>query len=104
MMLCIPGDMGQLTIGNLWYQLGPRVGAWKVGGDGECMGWSEVWVEVVDGVSNGTLAGSTCIGKGGHTTDTEIGASAGAGGGAGASTTTGGIGGGWERKIEGPEL
>jgi hypothetical protein len=49
-------------IGSMWYRLGPEVGMRKVGGDGECMGWSGVWVEVVDEVRNGTLAGSTCIG------------------------------------------
>jgi hypothetical protein len=85
--------MGWLTIGNMWYRLGPRVGMWNVGGNGECMGWSGVWVEGVDGVGNGTLAGSTCIGDGGHTTGMGMGASA-AGGGAGAGAGAGGIGGG----------
>src|SRR5437588_10747878 len=47
-MLCIPEDMGQLTIGSVWYWLGPGVEARKVDGDGECIGWSGVWVEVVD--------------------------------------------------------
>jgi hypothetical protein len=38
----------------------------------------------VDGVGNGTLAGSTCIGKGGYTTGTGTGGiSAGAGAGSG---------------------
>jgi hypothetical protein len=56
------------------------VGTWKVGGNGEHMGWSGVWVEVVDGVGNGTLAGSICMGEGGRVIDTGgIGASAGAG-------------------------
>jgi hypothetical protein len=51
----------------------------------------------VDEVGNGTLAGSTCIGEGGHTTGM------GAGGiGAGVSTGARGTDGGWERKIEGP--
>jgi hypothetical protein len=63
-----------------------------VGGDGEHMGWSGVWVEVVDRVGNGTLVGSTCMGDGGHTAGTRGGRM-----GAGAGT-----GGGWERKIEGP--
>jgi hypothetical protein len=75
-MLCILGDMGWLTIGNWWYQLGPGVGTRKVDGNGECIGWSGVWVDGVDGVGNGTLAGSTCIGDGG--------CMAGAGAGAGA--------------------
>jgi hypothetical protein len=83
-----------------------------VGGDGECMGWSGVWVEVVDGVGSGTLVGSTCMGEGGHATSTGVGAAgggagAGAGGGgagAGAGVGAGGTGGGWERKIEGPGL
>jgi hypothetical protein len=73
-------------IGSWWYRLGPGVGTQKVGGNGKCMGWSEVWVEVVDRVGSGTLAGSTCIGDGGHTTG--VGADAGAGArgtGAGAS-------------------
>jgi hypothetical protein len=87
MMLCIPGDMGWLTIGSIWYRLGPGVGARKVGGDGECMGLSGVWVEGVDGVGNGTLAGSTCMGEGGHTT------SMGAGG-IGTDAGAGGMGGG----------
>jgi hypothetical protein len=90
-MLCIPGDMGWSTIGSMWYQLGPGVGMWKVGSDGECMGWSGVWVEVVDRVGNGTLAGSTYLGNGGRTT--EVGASgvgAGAGTGAGVRGTGGG--------------
>jgi hypothetical protein len=91
-MLCIPRDIGWLTIGSMWYQLGPGVGMWKVGGNGECMGWSEVWVEVVDGVGNGTLVGSTCMGEGGHVT--------GAGGigarGTGAGTGARGTGGGWK--------
>src|SRR5437660_4763027 len=39
-MLYILGDMGWSTIGIVWYQLGPGVGTQKVGGDGECMGWS----------------------------------------------------------------
>jgi hypothetical protein len=70
----------------------------KVGGNGECMGWSGVWVEVVDRVGNGTLAGSTCIGKGGHITKAgRMGASIGTGtGGAGAGIGARGIGGGWK--------
>jgi hypothetical protein len=72
------------------------------GGDGNRMGWLGVWVKVVDGVGNGTLAGSTCIGEGGRTTGTGIG-SAGVGrAGAGVDTAGGGTSGGWERKIEGP--
>jgi hypothetical protein len=67
-----------------------------VGGNGEHMGWSEVWVEVVDKVGNGTLAGSTYIGDDGHT------AGAGAGAGAGASAGTKEMGGGWKRNFEGP--
>jgi hypothetical protein len=93
-MFCVSGDMGWLTIGSMWYLLGPGVGTRKVGGDGECMGWSGVWVEGVNRVGNGTLAGSTCIGDSGCT----IGAGAGAGAGAG----TRGTGGGWKRKFEGP--
>jgi hypothetical protein len=54
-------------------------------------------VEVVDGVGSGTLVGSTCMGKGGRTTGTGIG-----GMGAGAGVGAGEMGGGWERKIEGP--
>jgi hypothetical protein len=103
-MLCISGDIGQLTIGSMWYRLGPGVGTWKMGGDGDCMGWSEVWVEVVDEVSNGTSAGSTYIGEGGHTTGTGAGgAGAGASTGVGAGAAEGGTGGGWEKKNEGPE-
>jgi hypothetical protein len=64
------------------------------------MGWSGVWVKVVDGVGNGTLAGSTCIGDGGCMAGAGagIGADVGAGAGAGAR----GIDGGWKRKFEGP--
>jgi hypothetical protein len=92
MMLCISEDIGQLMTGNWWYRLGPRVGARKVGGDGKCMGWSGVWVEVVDGVGNGILAGSTRMGKGGHATGVgRIGA-----GGTGAGAGAGGTGGGWK--------
>jgi hypothetical protein len=107
-MLCIPGDIGQLTIGSVWYRLEP--GMWEVGGDDECMGWSGVWVEVVNGVGSGTSVGSTCMGEGGHVTSTGtgragIGVGAGAaGGGAGAGAGAGGTGDGWERKIEGPGL
>jgi hypothetical protein len=93
-MLCILGDMGRSTIGNWWYQLGPGVGTWKVGGDGEHMGWSGVWVEV-DGVGSGTLAGSTCMGNGGRTMGAGAGTGAGARGtGAGASGTGASIGAG----------
>jgi hypothetical protein len=56
---------------------------------------------VVDGVSNGTLAGSTCIGKGGCTTGTGVGR---AGASIGPGAAGGGAGGGWEKKNEGPEL
>ena len=103
-MLYILGDMGWSTIGIVWYQLGPGVGTQKVGGDGECMGWSGVWIEVVDGVGNGTLAGSTCMGKGGCITGgMGTGAGAGATGGrAGAGAGAGGVGGVWKRKFEGP--
>jgi hypothetical protein len=62
------------------------VGTQKVGGDGERMGWSGVWVDGVDGVGSGTLAGSTCIGDSGRMT------------GAGA----GGVG--VKEKFEGPGL
>jgi hypothetical protein len=72
----------------------------KVGGDGECMGWSGVWVEVVDGVGSSTLAGFTYMGEGGCVAST--GMRAGAGMGAGAVAGARGIGGGWERKIKGP--
>jgi hypothetical protein len=41
------------------------VGTQKVGGNGKHMGWSEVWVEGVDEVGNGTLTGSTYIGDSG---------------------------------------
>jgi hypothetical protein len=58
---------------------------------------------VVDGVGNGILAGSTCIGEGGRITDTGAGgASAGASAGVGAGAVGGGTGGGWEKKNEGP--
>jgi hypothetical protein len=95
-MLCILEDIGWLTIGSVWYWLGPRVEMQKVGGNGEHMGWSGVWVEVVDEVGNGTLAGSSYIGDGGYTADAGIGTGADAGAGAR------GIGGGWKRKFEGP--
>jgi hypothetical protein len=98
-MLYILGDMGWLTIGSIWYLLGPGVGTQKVGSNDEHMGWSGVWVEGVDGVGNGTLAGSTCIGDGGRTISMGAGASAGA---AGASVR--GTGGGWKRNFEGPGL
>jgi hypothetical protein len=93
-MLCILGDIGQLTIGSMWYRLGPRVGMQKVGGNGKCICWSGVWVEVVDGVGSGTLAGSICMAKGGYTAS--IGVGVGAGAGARASTGARGIGGGWK--------
>jgi hypothetical protein len=54
------------------------------------MGWSGVWVKVMNEVGSGTLAGSIGIGDGGRT--------AGAGTGAG----TRGTGDGWKRKFEGP--
>jgi hypothetical protein len=100
-MHCIPGDIGQLMTGNWWYRLGPGVGARKVGGDGECMGWSGVWVEVVDGVGNGTLAGSTYMGEGGCATGVGRIGARGTGAGAGAGGTGAGIGargtgGGWK--------
>jgi hypothetical protein len=44
-----------------------------VGGDGECMGWSGVWMEVVDRVGNGTLAESTCMGEGSYATGIGVG-------------------------------
>jgi hypothetical protein len=98
--------------GNVWYQLGPRIGMWKVGGNGGHMGWLGVWVEVVDEVDNGTSAGSTCIGKGDHAIDAGVGrmgagagtgaAGGGAGAGVGAGAVGGGTGGGWEKKNEGP--
>jgi hypothetical protein len=65
------------------------------------MDWSEAWDEVVDRVSNGTSAGSTCIGKGGCTTDTGVGR---ADASVGAGAAGGGAGGGWEKKNEGPGL
>ena len=49
-MLCILGDTGWLMLGNWWYWLGPGVETQKVGGDGEHMGWSGVWVDGVDEV------------------------------------------------------
>jgi hypothetical protein len=55
------------------------------------MGWSGVRGKVMDGVGNGTLAGSTCIGDGGCITDIgagRIGADAGTG------AAEGGAGGG----------
>jgi hypothetical protein len=61
------------------------------------MGWSGVWVEVVDGVGSGTLAGSTCIGDGGRTTGmgaSGIGAGAGTGAAKGGGAGTRGTGGG----------
>jgi hypothetical protein len=60
------------------------VGTQKVGGNGERMGWSGVWVEGVDKVGNGILTGSTCIGDSGHA------AGAGAGAGVGARGTSAG--------------
>jgi hypothetical protein len=102
MILCIPDDIGWLMIGSVWYQLGPGVGTWKVGGDGDRMSWLGVWVKVVDGVGNGILAGSTYIGKGGHTTGIGAGGASAGGAGAGAGAARGGAGNGWERKIEGP--
>jgi hypothetical protein len=107
-MLCILEDKGRLTIGNWWYRLGPGIGARKTGGDGERMGWSGVWVDGVDGVGSGTLAGSTCIGDGGRATDTGAGASTGAvgvrGAGAGAGTGGGAVGVRVKEKFEGPGL
>jgi hypothetical protein len=48
-------------------------------------------VDGVDGVGNGTLAGSTCIGDGGHVTGAGAGAGAkGTGAGAGVGASTGG--------------
>ena len=62
-----------------------------MGGNGDHMGWSEVWVEVVDEVGNGTSVGSTYIGEGGHTTGTGAdGADAGASAGVGAGAPSGG--------------
>jgi hypothetical protein len=107
MMLCLSGDMGQLSIGNVWYRHGPGVGMWKVGGNGDYMGWSGVWMEVEDRVGNGISAGSTCMGEGGRTTGIGIGgAGAGVGTGAarGGASAEGGTGGGWEKKNEGPGL
>jgi hypothetical protein len=78
------------------------------------MGWSGVWVEGVDGVGNGTSAGSTCIGDGGQATDTGVGAGAGIGVGTGAGAGPGigagtGVGAGTDgirvkEKFEGPGL
>jgi hypothetical protein len=104
-MLCIPGDTGQLTIGNWWYRLGPGVGTRKLGGDGERMGWSGVWVDGVDRVGNGILAGSTCIGDGGHTAGAGASMGAGArGASAGAGAGAGGTRDGCKKKFEGPGL
>jgi hypothetical protein len=75
-----------------------------MGGNSERMGWSGVWVEGVDGVSNGTLAGSTCIGDGGLTTGAGAGAGAGAGVGASAGAGVGIRGAGVKEKFEGPGL
>jgi hypothetical protein len=61
------------------------VGIQKAGGDGDHVGWSGVWVEVVDRVDNGILVDSTCIGEGGYTTGTGV-----DGMGAGVGTGTGG--------------
>jgi hypothetical protein len=57
-------------------------------------------VDGVDGVGNGTLAGSTCIGDGGRTAgaDTGVGAGADAGAGAGARGVR------VKEKFEGPGL
>ena len=103
-MLCIPGDKGRSTIGNWWYRLGPGVGTRKTGGDGERMGWSGVWVDGVDGVGNGTLAGSTCIGDGGRTA--VVGARVATGVGAGAATGAGAgmVGARVKEKFGGPGL
>jgi hypothetical protein len=65
-------------------------------------------VDGVDGVGNGTLAGSTCIGDGGRTAGVGVKAATGAGAGAGAGTG-GGTGGGTvgvrvKEKFEGPGL
>jgi hypothetical protein len=53
---------------------------------------------VVDGVGNGTSAGSVCIGEGGCATGMGVGRM-GADAGIGAAEGTGG---GWEKKNEGP--
>jgi hypothetical protein len=58
----------------------------------------------VDGVGNGTLAGSTCIGDGGHTTGVGAGAGAGTDAGVGAGTGAGAKGGRVKEKFEGPGL
>jgi hypothetical protein len=80
------------------------VGIQKRGGDGGHMGWSEVRDKVVDGVGNGTLAGSFYIGEGSHITGVGVGGIGAAGGGASADTgaTGGEAGGGCKKKNEGP--
>jgi hypothetical protein len=49
-------------------------------------------VDGVDGVSNGTLAGSTCIGDGGRATGASAGAGTGAGAGMGVGAGARGVG------------
>jgi hypothetical protein len=68
-------------------------------------------VDGVDGVGNGTSAGSTCIGDGGRTTGAGIGAGAGAaeveasaGAGTGAGAGAGAAGVRANEKFEGPGL
>jgi hypothetical protein len=74
-----------------------------MGGDGDCMGWLEVWVKVVDGVGNGISVGSTYIGEGGCTTSIGAdGAGAGASADVGTGAIGGGTGGGSEKKNKGP--
>jgi hypothetical protein len=99
-MACVSGDIGWLMTGNVLYRLGSRVGIQKRTGKGGHMGWSGVRGKIVDRVSNGTSAGSICIGDGGHITGIGVeraGAGAGTGatgGGADASIDAGAIGGG----------
>ena len=65
-----------------------------------------MWVDGVDGVGNGTLAGSTRIGDGGHATKAGAGAgtSGGADAGAGAGAGAGAVRVGVKEKFEGPGL
>jgi hypothetical protein len=61
-------------------------------------------VDGVDGVGNGTLAGSTCIGNGGRTTGVDVKVVTGAGAGIGAGTGAGTAEVRVREKFEGPGL
>jgi hypothetical protein len=65
-----------------------------------------VWVDGVDGVGSGTLAGSICIGDGGRAAGVSagVGAGAGIGAGAGAGIGAGTVGLRVKEKFAGPGL